>query len=61
MKPYYRFNIPQMDILEEEKDLWNRYKENILSSNNLIISLKVYLFFYFNFFIINKFFLAFTN
>lgn len=42
MKPYYRYNIPQMDILQVEKNLWNRYKEGVLQANDLVNSLKVF-------------------
>lgn len=36
MKPYYRFNIPQMDILKAESAIWNEFKEDRIKLEDLL-------------------------
>uniref|UniRef100_A0A914HRP6 Bardet-Biedl syndrome 1 N-terminal domain-containing protein n=1 Tax=Globodera rostochiensis TaxID=31243 RepID=A0A914HRP6_GLORO len=40
MKPYYRYKVPQKDILPSESELWNRLKQGKIQKGQLIDGLK---------------------
>ncbi|KAL3120777.1 hypothetical protein niasHT_008069 [Heterodera trifolii] len=40
MKPYYRYKVPQKDILPAESELWNRMKQCKIQKSQLIDGLK---------------------
>jgi len=42
MKPYYRYNLPQKDILPPESELWAQLKIGKLQKEQLIEGLKVF-------------------
>lgn len=41
MKPYYRYNVPQKDILGAETELWNALKQGQTHKGQLVDGLKV--------------------
>ncbi|KAI1728527.1 ciliary BBSome complex subunit 1 domain-containing protein [Ditylenchus destructor] len=40
MKPYYRYNVPQMDILSVETEIWNQHREGHITAATLFNGLK---------------------
>jgi hypothetical protein len=46
MKPYYRYNVPQRDILSSELDLWNLLSKSQIQKEHLLDRLKVFYFIY---------------